>query len=143
VILLGLGLVPLALVVLTLYADGPGVVPWIVLGGVLGEYGFHVTRPHLRKKVLAGTADPPNWISAGGPKIRKRLLRAYRPGPTVLLAAPYFVLIVAYGAWNMPWAPDHDWEKILGAVLVSALAAGGLANGIQWLYFGWLATHID
>jgi hypothetical protein len=70
-VLLGLSIVPLAMVLVILRLDGPGQVPATLIGGGLGECAFLLTRSRLRKKVLEGAAAP-NWISAGGPELRPR-----------------------------------------------------------------------
>jgi hypothetical protein len=139
---LGLDVVPLAMVTIAIHQDGPGNIPAILVGGVIGEYGFLLARSRLREKVLAGAAVP-TWISAGGPELRERLLRAYSPVPTVLLTGPYFLVTLAYGLGSLPWSPIHKWENLLGAAIYSGIAAAGLANGAQWLYFSWLVARID
>lgn len=140
-VLLGLDVVPLVLVVIILGLDGPRDVPAILIGGAVGEYGFLLGRSHVQRKVLAG--DPvPRWLSAGGPKVRKHLLHRYSPVPTVLFTSPYFVAVTAYGLARLPWPPVQNWENVLAAGVVSAVAAAGLANAAQWMYFGWLVGRI-
>lgn len=138
--LLGLDAVAFVVLILVVRYDGPGNIPAVLVGGAVGEYGFLVARSRLRSQVLAGAAEP-DWISAGGPQLRERLLRAYSPIPTIALTSPYFFAFAAYGLSALPWPPGHDWQNMLVAAFFSAISAAGLANGAQWLYFSWLVDR--
>ena len=140
-LLLALGVAPLAIVILILSQDGPTQVPAILVGGAVGEYAFLLERSHVRRRVLAG-APARTWLTAGGPALRERLLRNYSPVPTVLLTAPYFVAGATYGFAGGAWPPIYNWEHIVAALIFSALAAASLANAAQWMYFGWLVCNM-
>jgi hypothetical protein len=133
--------VAIGLVVAILRWSGPGLVPPILIGGVLGEACLLLDRERLRRRILDGD-DSPGALSQAGPRLRHELLVAYRARATVLLTLPYFVAIVAYGVWAWPLRTVDNWDLITAGALVSFLAALGVANGVQFLYFSRLAGRI-
>jgi hypothetical protein len=74
--------------------------------------------------------------------VQQELLIAYRARATVLLTLPYHVAIVAYGVWAWPWRTVDNWDLIAVGAFASFIAALGLANGVQFLYFSRLAGRI-
>ncbi len=141
VLILCADLVVLVIVVVFLWQDGPREVPSFLIGGAVGEVWFLVDRSRLRTNMLAGDRKP--FLSEAGPRLRERLLRAYRPTPTVLLTLPYFLAILVYGLWGLPWAPADNWDRHVAAGFVSLLAVIVLANGVQSLYFSYLVSRTE
>ena len=138
---LGVDLVFIGLVVAILRSYGPGQVPPVLVGGVLGEAYLLLDRERLRRRVLEGDQSVAA-LSQAGPRLRQELLAAYRARATVLLTLPYQLAIVAYGAWAWPWRTVDNWDLIAAGAFVSFIAALGLANGVQFLYFSRLAGRI-
>jgi hypothetical protein len=139
--LLGLDLVFLGLVGLVLWWDGAGQVPGVLLGGAVDDGWFMLDKWRQRDRILAGD-DSSDWASEAGPRLREDLLRAYRPSAPVFLTLPYFLVVGAYGLLALPWRPPTNWDELSAGVLVSSVAVVGLTNGMEKLYFSWLARRI-
>jgi hypothetical protein len=138
---LGADVVLIGLVVAILRWYGPGQVPPVLVGGVLGEAYLLLDRERLRRRILKGDQSLAS-LSQAGPRLRQELLVAYRARATVLLTLPYHVAIVAYGVWAWPWRTVDNWALIAAGAFASFIAALGLANGVQFLYFSRLAGRI-